>query len=585
MNSVQPLPSTSLLEAYSLTYDQKTLAQSEEDPTSQTPRLHQAIAQNQTAQTIASLISTKRESLFERDSENHRLSPLSVAIIYARRDITNLLLQELSSINSDDPNAKAVSSSDSHAPSERGLSSLLKMQDAFGFTPLHHAALQQDTRTLDQLVQKVDRASQHCLQQIRCNFGGTYTDILKIVSLPSSDNSTETCSYQGSPLTQEAFQKMTGAIYSRAVYIDPELLLRFHTGKQPIISMAPVLPPAFFTEEKQRQLQENEDSLTLIEEDPSIGIGCSPTNPLPKQQLIGLFAGEKTIRSANREIYSITFTTGQRVRNLIAYVNDGPPNCKLLELQNFRGLPRVSVLCSLRDITAHENLYLFYGSPHALRIGRYVLTEDMLKNYRLFFADKNLQKTFERLSDLYEALYCQEMLDHVVTTFPVLLVLNLKNILKFQESIDFLKDSKVDDFYETRFSHTTALDSFVLDEIEQFITRFPQYKELPLQFTHKQSASSLRNMAGFALRKICTESLSVPVDRQLQIFMHLTDAFFEMKETQDVFSEYDLQDYQSLPKSMQEAVKQWIMAHQKAPAIGAKQLEQLSILKKRIDAL
>lgn len=581
MNSVQPLPSTSLLEAYSLTYDQKTLAQSEEDPTSQTPRLHQAIAQNQTAQTIASLISTKRESLFERDSENHRLSPLSVAIIYARRDITQLLLQE----PLQDPQITAMSSPDSQAPCENALFSLLKMQDAFGFTPLHHAALQQDTRTLDQLVQKVDQASQCCLQQIRCNFGGTYTDILKIVSPPSLADSTQSCSYQGSPLSREAFQKMTGAIYSRAVHIRPELLLRFHTGKEPILSVAPVLPSAFFTEEKQRQLQENEDSLTLVKEDPNIGVGCAPTKLLPKQQLIGLFAGEKTSSSRNHEIYSITFTTGQKVRNLIAYVNDGPPNCKLLEMQNFRGLPRVSVLCSLRDISAHEHLYMFYGAMHALRVKKYSLTEDMLKDCRHFFSDKNLQKTFERLSNPDEVLYCQEMLDYVITTFPVLLVLNLKNILKFQESIDFLKDPKINDFYQARFERGTEPDSFVLSEIDWFITQFPQYRDLILQFVFNQSVTSLFNMAGFALRNICTEPQSLPVREQLQMFMNLTDAIFETKENGDIFSEDDIQKYQLLPTSMQEAIKRWVIAYQKTPAIGAKQLEQLSILKERIDAL
>ena len=303
-----------------------------------------AVLDNNTAagDFICGLLEKQKLQKIEQASSKMQLSALHVAVICHRPALVERLLQAKAT-----PNA----------------------QDARGWTPLHHAALANHVELMERLLKA------GADQRLETDTGGTYAHILDLTKQKMTDPRAAIplikldAEGNETPLTSEAFQKITGAEYSEELLVERECLVQEWT-KRPsfdgIFSFAaayrePYLkfrasPPVHLIAKIERDSSGN-----ALSQSPGWGI-CS-TKSFEKGEIIGEYTGIKTKEKTASSAYSsLGNVEAERFGSSATRINDGTPNVMILFLPDCMGLAQRTIYLASERILKGDQFCSNYGN-------------------------------------------------------------------------------------------------------------------------------------------------------------------------------------------------------------------------------
>lgn len=460
-------PKCELSHLYELDYPSKTQYTDKSFPKDPKKSLHYLIALGQSAPYIQKLAAQYKESnphyLTFQDSKNYHLTPLALATIYGRVDVVDILLQQ--GVKAD-------------------------IQDSWGFTCLHHAALlQNSSEMLTHLVEKIKALSSDVftrLRGMRSVFGGTYEDIHRLASPPIDNPNDSVCLLKDKKqrtreLTRAEFHKITGRHFVSWFRCSPQNIIDMHRR-----------PPH---PDRKFYLDPHHPSVTRFEKhSPSLalrnyqgmGHGVEALEKIEGKEIALFYSGE-LLPPITDHLASLTYTYGQSIYrmnesnaeeycNLGSCINDGPPNCYFKSIRDYKGVSGAKIMVASRTIQPREQLFAEYGEGHVTKLGIYEITEEAFK-----FLSDFLLKYHGNLSLLltevvrlrespdyeYHMLPCS-LLRYIFYTPAIFVKLHLLKILDADDTLKILHSESL--------IETVPVSSIMLDPSKPF-----QSYETPLR--------------------------------------------------------------------------------------------------------
>jgi hypothetical protein len=218
-------------------------------------------------------------------------------------------------------------------------------------------------------------------------------------------------------LTQREFRELTGK----------QFIPFFETAIVDIPRVKDVLP---------KVVETAQDQLCLAQEE-KMGFGVKVIGAIKKGAVISPFAGEiirKGVKKYAVDVYGSNLgenliVDGSRKSNLGVFINDGPPNCGILNKHVF----------ALRDLKPGEYLRLDYGAGHLAKVGHYHISETsyqelaavcqmLFKEETLMTALRRWIETSVKLDKRWES-HEVLMIVYALGTFNMLVKLYLRGVI------------------------------------------------------------------------------------------------------------------------------------------------------------
>jgi hypothetical protein len=253
---------------------------------------------------------------------------------------------------------------------------LLESQDSRGWTPAHHAAARGD-RALLELMQGAGGVG---LMHIRNQWGSTPQDFLRMQEFPEFADESVVCQIlEGDTVrdcTSREFREITKANFTDRViattdglYSDWRCLPRVPVPLTCEIQRTFVLP----------HLLDPRPRL-LLRRTESLGYEVTTLEEIPQGTVLGEYTGElvpsREYHISRNTDYLFEQISGERWRNLLPILNDGPPNATYSEVFNHEGFPRRIMLIALRTIKPGEPITFDYGHFHDIKWGLYHISDE-----------------------------------------------------------------------------------------------------------------------------------------------------------------------------------------------------------------
>jgi len=524
--------------------------------------LHYLIALDQPDELICSTIEKyKAQRLFVRlsyaDPANYRLTPLALAAICGRKEVAEKLI------------AAGVS---------------LAAQDAFGYTPLHHAALRFDGM-FETLIAKVKKSSLDTLRAIRCQFGGTYEDVRRMVFPPPLDSNKAVAVLEGMEISAEMFRAVIGVPFCDSVRATAQTLLQLHReALQPFQTMARFLQTTRLTQVQPKQMRVFETSPPKIgiKHQSLLGWGVQALEEIPFNQVVCLYDGRyftEETRSKNLDTgkYSTNMEDASEERSLASLINAGPPNCAFVSYKTYQGLPNRTCVVTMRPIASGEFLYVSYGGNHRAMVGKHIILQEKMEELREYFKNKslalsNLEKMVSGKKLQFKAVvnYDEGLVIYVWSAPSVFLQLHLEGILKTDQTLQLLEKP----WMKLWMEHVCMQFSEAYDHMLRFVQQLRKDDPAGAQKLVAMIPSMSARAFGCAITLMGAHFESkkkITVTDEMQrsytdfgiLFDHLHEIYdtapFEGVLTQDEKKgedrAFELGKYQSLPPDLQSEIK------------------------------
>ena len=265
-----------------------------------------------------------------------------------------------------------------------------------------------------------------CIKGRNDPFKGTTADLLRLTKTPPGPEEV-VCTYvkpwgEVVSLTQREFRELSGG----RTYID-----YFKVRDDQWETLTALREPAAAEEADISFISMKHNDPSVIEFNksgrpaelslilqPGMGLGIQARGNIPICKIVDLYYGELTRRkkSANwaYSLYSSGLVDGSRYTGLGPMINDGLPNVTYMTIQDYKGIPSVVGLYSIKDIREGDLLQADYGCGHFVKLGRYTVSEADMNSMRSFFSDpKKLHLSFEECKKL---LITVDYRDHACNT-------------------------------------------------------------------------------------------------------------------------------------------------------------------------
>jgi|GEM_PF-4683268 hypothetical protein len=350
---------------YQLSYPSKEQYTNKSFPKDSKKSLHYLIALGQSASYIQKVATVYREKhpiyLDFADTQNYNLTPLALAVIYGRADVTEVLLHQ--GVKSD-------------------------TQDCWGFTFLHHAALLGNTsQALTRLVNLVKAISMDLfehLKGIQSKFGGTYEDIHRLVSPVLEDPQDCVCLINDAQNRARELKRAEFFQLTRRYFVS-----WFRSSAQTLIEMyrQPLNPDReFYLDPKHpsvSRFEQHPPSLSL-KRYPGMGYGVEAMQKIEQEAITCFYIGELFPPvvdplmpcTYSQTIYLMNGSDAATYCNLASCINDGPPNCYFKSVRDYKGISGAKIIVASRPIHSGEQLLIDYGSQHVTKSGPYQITKE-----------------------------------------------------------------------------------------------------------------------------------------------------------------------------------------------------------------
>ena len=145
-----------------------------------------------------------------------------------------------------------------------------------------------------------------------------------------------------------------------------------------------------------------------------LGLGIQARDTISEGTIIDLYYGELKTSEAERNIKShlysaklhdqsenlIGYSDGSEFTGLAPFINDGLPNCFMVPIMAYNGLPIAVAIMANKEIRRGENIQVDYSSTHHVKGGKYIISEMDMEHAKLFFTKpKQLRLLVESLKN------------------------------------------------------------------------------------------------------------------------------------------------------------------------------------------
>lgn len=378
--------------------------------------VHYLIALGQPIATIEKFAATR---LKVEDPENHRLTPLALALILGKNDVARSLIKLGASLND---------------------------RDSQGLTALHHVVLANATATLPPEFREQ-------LDKVKDTYNGTPKDLERLWGpLPEEVPFLyRDASGKKEKLTPARFRELTGITYVDWYRTTPKDYLRMRTTlkQAPSGDLIPNDPSLAAFERKPPSL--------VLTPEPFMGLGVEADEDIQSGAIAGKFVGRLTdakVKTQKEQLYRVSCVDPTEVGSEGALINEGPPNATLLSLTNgYRGLPSVTVVETLRKIKRGEKLRINYSPGHGVKKGVYRISPEGYADLVHFWQTNKLEQIFTGMrqkraqgKEVFTPLQDQ-MINYTFTTTNAYIKLFLRKDLSISTVRSLLSDPEAGLFF------------------------------------------------------------------------------------------------------------------------------------------
>lgn len=232
-------------------------------------------------------------------------------------------------------------------------------------------------------------------------------------------------------MTQQIFHERTGKWYSPTPLFTQPAWLKMHVFAESPSEKVLAFPP-------------DEAPQVAIFDQGELGLGLKARGDIQEGELICRYGGIGVVRNPNQPVsyeyllnnFNLTSELsfdGSKICAPGAFINEGPPNCEMVQVKGKEGSPAQFVVKALRTIKKGEILYLHYGSDHPIKHGKYLLgTEE----YKL--VKSQIRKVTDLFPKVSDSRYKQVMAQWVLSTPYVLIKLLLEDHLDIGELLSLV---------------------------------------------------------------------------------------------------------------------------------------------------
>ncbi len=238
------------------------------------------------------------------------------------------------------------------------------------------------------------------------------------------------------PLTQKAFQEKTGASFAPYFHASANAFRHWKELASSDVDTGAIPPSMLPDQQAIERFEKSPPELVLKEEPLFGGFGVAVKKAVKKGEIISLYTGEITPKNQPKSFKSTLYTMrtvdGSATTGLAAFINDGPPNCWLTPLQDYKGIRQVPAVIATRDLREGETLWTPYGLEHPLHYAGYRVDPNKYQELSRYCKSARFYNKPSDLEEMANFFY-------TITTLSLFLRLLLDgslNILKAEEIVN-----------------------------------------------------------------------------------------------------------------------------------------------------
>jgi len=215
--------------------------------------------------------------------------------------------------------------------------------DRRGWTPLHHAAILNNTPMIDLLIMNGAE-----IKDLTNDLGAAPVDFYKMVLAnklaPKEKIYQYTRDHEFEEITAEKFQEITGAMYLDHMLVTPETLAKSWVKELPLPKYDPVslscLKQYYDPKRDKQTLALQIEGRDETGQKVPIGPSVVAFRDIKKGELVCEILGK----------YTPSYVYGRNARNLGTMIHDGLPNTVCATINQVKGLPKRDFILASRDI-------------------------------------------------------------------------------------------------------------------------------------------------------------------------------------------------------------------------------------------